>query len=242
MSENNSGKLITALIAALIIAVVSIVLPKLIFEGAGARIFITQGVELALSLLAILILGKGRFREYGFRLPRQELILCGGFALSMIGALVLGAAATMAVLITGAMGNPVVKDMSFPQIILNVWILSSTIEEIFTRGFLQGHLSFLDNKEVRVLFFKVNMPTFISAIFFACMHLVLILSGVDYKTIIIILIFTFSLGLIAGHQRARTGSLIPAIGAHMLGNIGGVVGGIIYSIYTILTGGTLPGM
>ena len=242
MSENNSGRLITALVAALIIAIVSIVLPKLIFEGVRARIFISQGVELVLSLLAILILGKGRFRDYGFRLPRKESIFCGGFAWAMIGALVLGAAATMAVLITGAMGNPIVKELSFPQIILNVWILSSTIEEIFTRGFLQGHLSFLDDRKVKLVFFRVNIPTLVSAIFFACMHLVLILSGVDYKTVIIILLFTFSLGLIAGHQRVRTGSLIPAIGAHMLGNIGGVIVGIVYSIYAVLTGGRLPGM
>ncbi len=242
MSENNTGRLVTALIAALIIAVASILLPKLIIEGVKSRIFITQGVELALSLLAILILGKGRFRDYGFCLPRKELIFCGGIAWSMIGALVLGAAATMAVLISGAMGNPIVKELSFPQIILNVWILSSTIEEIFTRGFLQGHLAYLEDRAVRLLFFKVNLPTLISAVFFACMHLVLILSGVDYKTVIIILIFTFSLGLLAGYQRARTGSLIPSIGIHMLGNIGGVVGGIIYSIYAMLTGGRLPGM
>ncbi len=66
------------------------------------------------------------------------------------------------------------------------------------------------------------------------------MSGADLKTIIIILLFTFSLGLLAGHLRSRSGSLLPAIGVHMLANIGGVMGGIVYTVISIMTGGRAP--
>jgi len=46
----------------------------------------------------------------------------------------------------------------------------------------------------------------------------------------------------AGYLRSSTGSLVPAIVAHFLANVGGMIGGIIYAIICILTGGSPPGM
>ncbi|MDD4052261.1 MAG: CPBP family glutamic-type intramembrane protease, partial [candidate division Zixibacteria bacterium] len=112
----------------------------------------------------------------------------------------------------------------------------------FTRGFIQGHLAPVMPGSFRFLFFRIETAAFVSAAFFALMHLSLLISGADPKTIVIILLFTFSVGLLAGHQRARTGSLVPAIGVHMLANIGGVIGGMIYMIITVMSGGKLPQM
>ena len=239
------GRFMTALGVAIIIFLVAILLPKLLLTGKVVPLLTTQATELVLSLGAIMILGKGRFSDFGFRRPGPDHLSRSPLARWIpagLGALALGASATGAVLISGAAGNPFIGQLTFPQIILFVWIFSSIIEEIFTRGFLQGYLSSATTVSVRLLFFRVDLPTLISALFFACMHLVLLLRGADVRTMVIILAFTFSLGLMAGHQRAKTGSLIPAIGVHMLANIGGVIGGMVYAIITIMTGGTLPQM
>ncbi len=242
---NSQGKIqiITALAVGAFIFLIAIILPKFFISDPIAKISTTQILELALSLLAILIFGKGRFAEYGFCLPKLNSGQYAGlikWAIFGVAALILGALATVAVLITGAVGNPIVKQLTFPQIILFIWLLSSTIEEIFTRGFLQGHLARAIDAKKKIPFLRVDVPTFISALFFASLHLSLILSGADIKTVVIILLFTFSLGLLAGQLRSKSGSLIPAIGVHMLANIGGVVGGIVYSIISIMTGGKIP--
>jgi membrane protease YdiL (CAAX protease family) len=64
------------------------------------------------------------------------------------------------------------------------------------------------------------------------MHLSLTLAEIDAFTIVCVLSFTTLLGLLAGLARERTGSLMPAIGTHLAGNVGGIVGGIAYAIAT----------
>jgi len=245
MDKPSTSRILTAIAVATVIFFAAIFLPKLLFTNKIAALAATQATELILALFAILIFGKGKFSEYGFRKSKLEIPASSSFMRWIpagLLALGVGAVATLIIASTGSSGNPLVRQLTFPQMILFVWINSSIIEEIFTRGFLQGHLmKAMDNaKKVPVL--RVSYPTLISALFFSLMHLVIIMQGADAVTVIIILFFTFTLGLIAGNQRAKTGSLIPAIGAHMLGNIGGLVGGIIYGIYIILTGGKIPGM
>ncbi len=159
----------------------------------------------------------------------------------MLTAPVLGIVASVLILGLGGNGNPVVKQLSIPQMILFVWVFSSIIEEVLTRGFLQGHLSALSGKYVKLPGFRVEVPVLKSALFFACMHLILPFVGADAPTTVIVFLFTLSIGLMAGHFRARTGSLIPAIAVHMLANVGGMIGGIIYGIINFAITGNLPG-
>jgi membrane protease YdiL (CAAX protease family) len=245
VKSNGKLQIVLAIATGLIIFVASVILPKYIVSDTIPRLLTTQATELVLAFLAILLLGKGKFAQYGFRLQMDRLTPSGGIVpwiLLGLAALTVGALASITMMATGATGNPIIKQLSFPQVILFVFLFSSTIEEIFTRGFIQSHLAASLDSSVRVPLLRVDRPTFISALFFAGMHLVLVTHQTDVKTIVIILLFTFSLGLIAGHVRARTGSLIPAIGAHMLGNIGGMVGGILYVLFTVVTGGKLPTM
>ncbi len=238
MVKDNGSQVIIALSVAIGIFVIAILLPKLVISGAVATIATTQGLELLLSLLAIVILGKARIRDYGICLPRGK----SQWILIAASAPFLGIAATIAVLGFGGSGNEIVKQLSFPQVILFVWVLSSIIEEVFTRGFLLGHLSALSGKYARFLFFRIEWPVLISALFFGCMHLVLLISGTDVTTTVIVILFTFSLGLLAGYLRSVTGSLIPAIAAHLLANVGGFIGGVIYTVFTLITGGGPAGM
>jgi membrane protease YdiL (CAAX protease family) len=245
MHSGDSRRVATALTVAVAIFLIAVVSPKLIFSDVIPSLMTTQGLELSLALLAIVTFGKSRFSEYGFSRPRVDKSSSNGrirWIPVILTALLLGMAATPAVLVLGGTGNPLVKRLTLPQIVLFVWIFSSVIEEVFTRGFLQGHLSVLSGKYVRLWFFRIELPVLISAAFFACMHLVLLLTGADLTTIVVILLFTFSVGLLAGYLRAKTGSLIPAIAVHMMANIGGMIGGVVYAIVSFIITGHLPAM
>jgi len=243
MFSKNASRIVTTVLVGVLIFVASIVLPKLLVSQGVSSLLTTQGLELVLALLAIGIVGKGRFSDYGFRLPRIasfSLWVLLKWVLIALAAIGMGAVATLAISLSGSSGSPIVKQLSFPQIVLFIWVFSSIIEEILTRGFIQGHLSPLNEVSVRVLLFRVSLPTLIGALFFGAMHIVLLLSGADILTTVIVVVFTFSLGLLAGHQRDKSGSLIPAIILHALANMGAVVGGIVFVLITIVTTGKLP--
>jgi membrane protease YdiL (CAAX protease family) len=243
MNTKTSFRVITSIAVAIGIFIIAIVLPKLIVTDTVHRVMATQGLELFLSLLAIAILGKGKFAAYGFCLPKSDN-QSGKTKIKWIWisltATLLGIITTPLILGLGGTGNPLVRALSLPQIILFVWILSSTIEEVFTRGFLQGHLSDLDGKYIKLLSVRVELPVLISALFFACMHFSLLAVGVNAITMVFTFLFTLSIGLMAGFLRAKTGSLIPAIVVHVLANIGGMIGGIIFTIIHFLITGDLP--
>lgn len=243
MATHTTSRVTMALSVAIGIFLIAIVLPKLLFSSVLPGIMTTQALELLLSLLAIVVFGKSKFSEYGFCLPgasqQPAKAKTRWIRISMMAPL-LGMVATPLILGLGGRGNPLVKDLTPLQIVLFVWIFSSIIEEVFTRGFLQGHLSVLSGKYFRFLFMRIELPVMISALFFACMHFMLLFIGVDAITMIVIFLFTLSIGFMAGHLRARTGSLIPAIAVHILANIGGMVGGVIFTFINFLITGKLP--
>ena len=193
MTSNSSYRAATALLTAIGIFLIAIVIPKFLFSRTILSLAITQGLELFLSLLAIVIFGKSKFSEYGFCLPKKFEFSSGKkmrWLLISLTAPILGIMASIAILSLGGVGNPLVKELTLPQILLFVWIFSSIIEEIFTRGFLQGHLSVLSGKYVKLLFFRVELPVLISALFFASMHFVLLLAGIDITTMVVTFLFT----------------------------------------------------
>jgi membrane protease YdiL (CAAX protease family) len=244
MITSNTPRVTTALSVAVVIFLIALVAPKVVFPGTLPRLMTTQGLELLLALLAVFVLGKGKFSEYGFCKPRASQPPSGGstrWVRICLTAPLLGMVASPLILGLGGTGNPLVKSLNFPQIVLFIWVLSSTIEEVFTRGFLQGHLSVLSGKYVKLLFLRVELPVLISALFFACMHFSLLLAGVDATTMVVTFFFTFSIGLMAGYLRARTGSIIPAIAAHFGANVGGMIGGVIYALVSFMITGKLPG-
>ena len=231
MTKTTSRTLV-AISVSIGIFVFGALMPKLLITDKLIGALTSQGLELSLSLLAIVILGKSKFSEYGFCLPSRgrysESRIRWGFI--SLAALPLGAGASLIMLGLGGSGNPMAKSLTLPQIILMVFIFSSIIEEIFTRGFLQSHLSVLSGRSIRLFLIRIELPVFISGLIFACMHFSLLLMGVDRITMTVIFFFTFFVGLIAGYIRQETGSLIPAILAHMLANLGGMIGGILYKI------------
>jgi membrane protease YdiL (CAAX protease family) len=114
-----------------------------------------------------------------------------------------------------------------------VWILASVAEEILVRGYVQSYLAPLMDRGFTVFRLRISLPVILSAVFFAAMHLILLTTGTSLLTTHIIVVFAFFLGLIAAYQRERTGSILPAITAHVSFNMGGVIGGAIYVILQI---------
>jgi len=226
--------------------VIGIILGTVIFLLSNALSVIKVGIPpsaivefsiLLLSLIAIYFLSKGHISNYGFKKPRNVK-----WVRMIIIALALGAISTMTVVLSGSSGMPSIKNLTFPQIVLIVWLLASVAEEILTRGLIQSYLSTLSDIKVTWLFITFDIPTIISALFFSAMHIIVLFSGADISTVAIVMIYTFLVGLLAGYNRAQSQSLVPAIVLHASANIGGVVGGILITILTVLITGNPPSM
>ncbi len=235
MESLKAKRIFTGIIISAVIFLVAAFLPEIVHILKPS--LITHPTMLVLSLIAIFIFSKGNFKEYGFTKGKKIKWL-----LPTLIALGLGAIATLTTLLLKISGIQMVKSLSFPEIILYVWIIASLCEEVLTRGFLQSFLQPLKDNSVNLLIVKVDLPAFIAALFFSLMHLVIIKGGADFMTVVVIMIFTFCVGILAGHYRSLSGSLIPAVVLHMLANMGGLIGGIIYGIIKVITTGMPPGM
>ncbi|MCK4342594.1 MAG: CPBP family intramembrane metalloprotease [Phycisphaerae bacterium] len=106
--------------------------------------------------------------------------------------------------------------------ILFIWIIASICEEVFYRGLLQGVLEPLTKHGVRVLRVRFTAPVALCAIAFGLGHLCL-LGMVPTPMLVGILLSATMLGFIAGYYREKTGSLAPAIAAHMTFNVIGTM-------------------
>lgn len=173
------------------------------------------------SLVLILIISKGRLAAYGFRVGKnyriKQIIALGG-ATGVAFALILK-------LFPEA--EAFQRDYTFLQTVVFVWLYASVSEEILTRGLIQGFLAPLARYGFSVFRVRISLPVLVSALFFGLMHLVVLTTGVAVLPVIGYVVFASVLGFIAGYQREKTGSLIPAIMVHMFGNIGGYGTGLL---------------
>ena len=169
------------------------------------------------SILIILFLNKGKLKGYGFSwnldFPVAKIVLISisfGFIFSIIEHY----------FIHSSSENPTV-DFSFIERIIYIWFLASIAEEVLTRGLIQGYLSPLKHIGIRVFKYYISLPILVGALFFGAMHLMLLSMGVDIYSVMNIVVFGTLLGLIAGYQKEKTNSLIPAIIVHLCFNVGG---------------------
>jgi membrane protease YdiL (CAAX protease family) len=112
-------------------------------------------------------------------------------------------------------------------------------EELFTRGWLQGFLQPLRTRLLKLGPISMSVPVLTGALAFGAMHLKVGFTT-DVVTGVAIVIFSTSLGFLAGIARERTGSLLPAIAVHLAGNAGGILGGLVMIIIQRFRGLPLP--
>jgi membrane protease YdiL (CAAX protease family) len=187
----------------------------------------THLAMLALSLILILILSKGRMNEYGFSLPKRFSHVLW----PTIHGAILGALAT--VIMNNVPGKaPGSENYSFAETVLFIWILASIAEETLFRGLLQGFLRNLSSKGFTVFGLRLSLPVFVPAVLFSLVHLALLTTGTGFWKLFVILCFAFLLGIVAGLGTQSSKSLIPAMAAHMFFNIAGFVAGIVILIVT----------
>ncbi|MBU0509145.1 CPBP family intramembrane metalloprotease [bacterium] len=183
---------------------------------------VIQAGILVFSLALIMILGRGNFSRFGFVSPKASFlkpILIWGIAL--------GLATGLAEALFGGGENPATADLTFLQIVLIVWIWASTCEEVLYRGLLQSYLDPLRERGVNLFGVRLSLPVTVGAVLFSVMHLMLLTAGMAPAGVIPILIFALLLGGVAGYFREKTGSLLPAILVHFLGNVAGTLVGYI---------------
>jgi membrane protease YdiL (CAAX protease family) len=188
-----------------------------------ARQAVSQGLMAAVALGAMALSGRP-FAEFGFRRPAPAN---GHFKL---WGLALGAASTALILTLGLRGMRGLAAYGLLGIVLWIWIISSVVEELFCRAWFQT----LAGSDTRA-------ATLGSAALFGAMHLPLFFGDVEIAAAVVILVAVTALGYVCATARARTGSLRPAIAAHVMFNIGGFLVGLIYTIgYRIATGHLPP--
>ncbi len=175
-----------------------------------------HGVMFVVSMILILIFSRGKWLDWGFRSAngRSYVFVTGwGFLLGILMSLIM-------MLLPESDGMPG-GDMSFLQQVVFIWFVASIAEEFLCRGFLYGFLQSRSGIGFRLFGAHLSLPTIFAALFFSFMHLPLLAMGVNPPNVLVILVFTFLLGMFAGVSREKSGSLLPAIVMHMCGNVGG---------------------
>ncbi len=185
--------------------------------------FLSQTGFLIVSMILIFIFSKGRLSEFGFGLPAGKKWL-----IWIPVSLIIGFISCLIIIFSPAKGFPdsggsSALGSSVLQMILLVWIQASICEEVTYRSAIQGFLKPLMNYGIYIRKLFLSIPVITSGILFGIMHVFLVTIGMDNLSVVIIMLNGIVLGLIAGYQREKTGSLIPAIIIHACFNIGGSV-------------------
>ncbi len=192
-------------------------------------LFISGTAMLAVSLVLVLASSMGDPTRFGFTRPKVR----GAYGAGITLGLVLGFAASILNLAAGGGGLSPVQGLGFVQVVLLVWVLASVSEEVLVRGYVQSYLQPLAHMGFTVFRLRISLPVVLSALFFSAMHLILLTTDTAFVTIYTVLVFTLFLGLVTAYQRERTGSVLPAVAAHMSFNVGGMMGGIVFVILRV---------
>lgn len=186
----------------------------------------SQATFLVAAVILIAAVGKGDWARYGMQ-PAKARPVIKAVLISAVAMLILMSPMVLMELASPPATNesPGVRSpgpQGMLQTIVFIWLIASICEEVFYRGFLQGHLAPLATTGVRVAGVHLSLPVALCAVCFGLGHLCL-WGMVPNVLLISILISTTIAGLVAGYYREQTGSLLPAIAAHMTFNIVGTM-------------------
>ncbi len=170
------------------------------------------------SILAMLAVGRGSLRPFGFTWGVR--ISWVRVALWLIGPQVVIALGFLLCPQSGE--SHFAADFTFWQTVIGVWLIASTCEEILTRGLVVGYLAPLRDRGLRIGGALISTPVIVGAVLFSVMHVPLLVMGIDRCIGIQILVTAFVIGLVAGTYREKSGSLVPAILVHMGANVVGM--------------------
>ena len=183
---------------------------------------IVQFSMLIIAILLIIIIGKSKFSAFGFKGAPLKVVLKSillAFGVSLVLFLANGIYMRITSSITSSQA-PFLEGSFLSRIIL-VWIIASSVEEIFYRGFLQTYLEPLKDIGLKLGKVYLSLPVILTALMFGFMHLCL-KGMLPWVMVRFIILNATILGLIAGYYREKTGSLIPAYFVHLTFNVVGM--------------------
>lgn len=175
-------------------------------------------VTLLISVGLLALLSRGRLSAYGFRVP-------GEFSLPRLAILSVAVAGVtfFAMRLASGSGGGGIAPRSMLYHVAFSWLLASVAEEVLSRGLVQGILAPLGSRGLTVRGVRLSLPVIGAAAFFGATHLIMGSSGIRISTVAVVIPGAFVLGLVAGYYRESTGSLVPAVLAHLLANMTGTL-------------------
>jgi membrane protease YdiL (CAAX protease family) len=176
--------------------------------------FAMHTTMLVVSFLLVIALSRGRIADYGFTWTPIT-----GLSSTILWSLGVGTAGAVLQATLCPLDMPVAQQFTFSQVVVFIWIYASICEEVLTRGLIQGYLAPLKGRGLHALGLRVSLPVIVGALFFALMHLPAIVTAGGVPSQLVFLVVAAFLGLMAGHYREKTGSLLPAVLVHMLFNV-----------------------
>jgi membrane protease YdiL (CAAX protease family) len=226
-------------LAAVVFVLAAEVIPSLPFVSSAVeaiewltRSNIIQLVFLVGSLVAMLVLGRWKPGAYGLkRSPWRDVWRAVGVSAAISLGVVVATMIVVSVLGPRGAGTGMPGAGSFAKIFVSVWLLASTAEEMLFRGLLLGSLSPLSHRAWTVGRCRISLPVTIAAALFGLVHLGL-LRMVPAPMVVLIVVSATVAGLVAGYYREKTGSLVPAVAAHMTFNV--VSGGIVMILSRVM--------
>ncbi|MDW5299430.1 MAG: CPBP family intramembrane glutamic endopeptidase [Sedimentibacter sp.] len=191
--------------------------------------FVTHSLMLILSI--VLIYGLRKYVNYKIALP-QFIKTLKPILFGLLATIIVNISMTV---ITKTLGGKVeahaaLTKMSPLQIFVFVFIYASIAEEILFRGFLMNILKPLKAKGINIFNRNISVPVLISAVAFGLGHLILITTGAGGLFLLRIVVFTTTLGLIAGYYQEKYENNAFAIIVHMAGNSMGVLGALLMNL------------
>ena len=191
-----------------------------------ASTFPTHTAMIIFSLVAMILLKKNL--TYNISLPKFRLIL-KPILYGILATILVNLLMTILTKVAGGKieAHPLIDKLKPIQVFIFVFIYASFAEEILFRGFLMNLLKPLNQKGISLFKRKISIPVIISAIMFGLAHLCLMTTGVGFFFLFRVVVFTMTLGLIAGYYQEKYDNNSYAIIVHMSGNLIAVLGSVL---------------
>jgi len=231
------------LIISIVVLVISrfsgIFISRIISASESTELIEKSLYKLILVVLVIIFMKKSSndLAFYGFQLPVKipyfKIVISTIIIIIVSG--IMNAITFMGILrnFIHTNGNTPKFNLSLPQIILSIWLWSTFVEEVFSRGFLQSNLTHLKRKKIKLFKLHLSMSAIISAVFFSLMHISNIFYDYDLLFCLTMIANAFWMGLIAAYVREKYDSIYPAILVHFTANVVGTLPKVIKEISSL---------
>jgi len=176
---------------------------------------LTGLLQIVICLLAIYILSRGKFGEYGFRGARSA-----SYPVLFLWVLLIHILLRISLRIFGIdEGEHPLQEQGLFYIITQALILAPLTEELIFRGLVQSYLKPYKQAGFRVFRVFFSYPVLFATLLFTLSHLPMVLRSMGLYAGLPVLLSALFYGLLFGYYREKYNSLLPAIIGHFAANL-----------------------